>query len=269
MEEFPEEIELPSYALTSTPPQLTAHIPIHSEEEIASARVACAFAKHLLDFSIGLVSPGITTAELDQLAREEAVRGGGYPSPLNYMKFPKSICTSINNVVCHGIPDNRPLQPTDVINVDVSVFIGGFHGDTSRTVALDGVDSEGRSLLDAGQRALAAGMAVCRPGLKFAAIGTAIEESVTTSGYTVCREFVGHGIGRDFHSLPHILHHENWNPGYMEPGMIFTIEPAVNEFGPKMNVLDDGWTAVTIDGGRSCQFEHTILVTESGIEQLT
>lgn len=269
MEGFPDEIELPSYALSSIPPQLTSIIPIHSEEEIASARVACAFAKHLLDFSTGLVEAGITTAELDRLTREEAVRGGGYPSPLNYMRFPKSICTSVNNVVCHGIPDDRPLQPTDVINVDISVFIGGFHGDTSRTVALDAVDDGGRSLLEAGQRALEAGIAVCRPGLKFAAIGAAIHASVEASGYTVCKEFVGHGIGRDFHSLPHILHYENWNPGFMEPGMIFTIEPAVNEFGPQMNVLDDGWTAVTTDGGRSCQYEHTILVTEDGIDQLT
>jgi methionyl aminopeptidase len=224
-------------------------------------------------YAKGIVVPGLSTADLDRLVHEKIVQAGAYPSPLNYSGFPKSLTTSVNNVVCHGIPDDRPLESTDLINVDVSVYVGGFHGDCSTTVGLPELDSAGIRLLKCAEAALVSGIEAAVVGRRFNAIGKAIDTMVTAEGYQVCREFIGHGIGYEFHTLPDV------HPcdigainGFLEPkiapGMIFTIEPAVNEIGRAIRILDDRWTAVTIDGGRSAQFEHTIYVKEDGVPEI-
>ena len=221
-----------------------------------------------------LVEPGITTAEVDRLVHARIIDAGAYPSPLNYRHFPKSLTTSVNNVIVHGVPDVRPLEPTDLINLDVSVYIGGFHGDCSATVALPDLDPQGHALIACAEASLQAGIHAVAVPERIACIGRAVENVVKRAGYEVCREFIGHGIGHDFHAMPAAfafdlgMVHGMMTPE-MRPGMVFTIEPAVNEKGRDMRILHDGWTAVTLDGGRSAQFEHTVHVTEDGAEILT
>lgn len=184
------------------------------------------------------------------------------------MGFPKSVTTSVNNVVCHGIPDDRALEATDLINVDVSVYSNGFHGDCSATVGLPDLDAEGTKLLEVAHTALDVGVDAARVGSRVSAIGKAIDASVTAAGYTVCHEFIGHGIGYDFHTAPDVFPYDTGVLGLVEPqiepGMVFTIEPAVNEKGREISILHDGWTAITQDGFRSAQFEHTVHITEDG-----
>eukprot|EP00041_Stephanoeca_diplocostata_P016331 m.321248 g.321248 ORF g.321248 m.321248 type:complete len:204 (+) comp20331_c0_seq6:768-1379(+) len=177
------------------------------------------------------------TDSLDHLVHEEIIRLGGYPSPLNYMGFPKSICTSVNNVVCHGIPDNRELESTDMINVDVTVYYNGYHGDTSRTVALPEVDDAGHRLIATAETALHAGVSVCGPGVPLSAIGNAVQDVVDLAGFTICKSFLGHGIGDDFHTMPDVLPFRNSDHTLMQEGMVFTIEPAVNEGVETMQVM--------------------------------
>lgn len=271
---FPASIMLPPYAESGIPPPRAPAIPMPTEEDEAGIRRACSMAKTVLDHAISLVKVGVTTDQIDVEVHNLSIQLGAYPSPLNYMEFPKSVCTSINNVVCHGIPDARPLEDGDIINVDVSVFVDGFHGDTSRTVGVGDIDTDALKLLEVAEESLNAGIEVCAPGVKFSEIGCAIDDVVQREGMSVCREFIGHGIGRDFHSLPEIYHFENDYKGggilsRMEKGMIFTIEPAVNEGARPMHILEDGWTAITNDDGRSAQFEHTIIITDTGSERLT
>eukprot|EP00040_Diaphanoeca_grandis_P012469 m.63173 g.63173 ORF g.63173 m.63173 type:complete len:353 (+) comp23251_c0_seq2:169-1227(+) len=259
----------PSYALQGVPVVGLTTIPIYTETEIAGIRASCECAREILNFAANLVEAGVTTNEINNQVHEEILRLGAYPSPLNYHEFPKSICTSINNVVCHGIPDDRPLKSDDIINIDVTVYLDGFHGDTNRTIALPHADESALELLNVGKKALEAGISACVPGQLFSNIGSAIETYVTSQRYSVNRDFVGHGIGREFHTKPHIYPYANDMPDVMEPGMVFTIEPCVNEGKPHMQVLRDGWTAVTRDRGRSCQFEHTLLITDDSCEILT
>ena len=216
------------------------------------------------------VRVGITTDALDELAHAETIRLGGYPSPLNYRGFPKAICTSVNEVICHGIPDSRPLEDGDIVNLDVTVYLDGMHGDCSATFLVGEVDAGGRKLVQVARECLARGIAAVRPGRPVSDIGKAIEALASRHGYGVVRAYCGHGIGETFHTSLQVPHH--YDPSVrrtMEPGMTFTVEPMITEGTWQDLLWDDGWTAVTADGERSAQFEHTLVVTPDGAEILT
>ncbi|KAJ1964896.1 hypothetical protein GGI12_001127 [Dipsacomyces acuminosporus] len=269
LDSVPREIQRPPYAATGTPPHWGYEIPILAAEEIASMRVACAVARDALALGGSMVRPGVTTEEIDSEVHRFIISKGGYPSTLNYMGYPKSICTSVNNVIAHGIPDSRRLVESDFINIDVTVFKGGFHGDTSATFAVGKVDRAGLDLMAATKESLDLAIQACGPGVPFSRIGETISASVLPLGYSVSEELTGHGLGRNFHQNPLIYHHFNEEPGVMQPGMAFTIEPIVCQGVSTGIQWPDGWTIATEDGGRSAQYEHTLVVTEDGVEVLT
>ncbi len=217
------------------------------------------------------IRPGMSTAEIDRLVRRDTRRRGGRPSQLGYHGFPASVCTSRNAVVCHGIPaPGERLQPGDIVNVDVTTDLGGWHGDTSRTFVLGPTSPGARHVVDVAHRALDAGIAAVRPGGHLGDVGAAIAALVRAEGCSVVTALGGHGIGRRMHLPPHVAHVADAGTGpRLLPGMAFTIEPMVNLGGPEVLTLDDGWTVVTADGSLSAQFEHTVLVTETGVEVLT
>ncbi|KZT60768.1 methionine aminopeptidase [Calocera cornea HHB12733] len=250
----------------------TGIIKLRGEEEL-SLRAAANLAKRTLEHAGTLIRTALTTDELDAALHEFIISHNAYPSPLQYHGYPKSVCTSINNVVAHGIPDDRPLLPNDIVNVDVTVYLNGFHGDTSRTFMLPEVDERGRALVAATEGALREGITACGPGRPFTAIGAAIERYVKGlgAGLSVSRQFSGHGIGRVFHRSPWILHHDNdEEPGVMIPGHCFTIEPCiVADEDSRGFMWPDGWTVSTETGARSAQAEHMVLVTETGVDVLT
>eukprot|EP00039_Didymoeca_costata_P004604 m.74708 g.74708 ORF g.74708 m.74708 type:complete len:353 (-) comp12475_c0_seq2:1178-2236(-) len=272
----PEHIQRPVYAQTPPVSETKSNkIPILTEEEQQRLRAACQLAKEALDHTVQHIQPGITTHALDVIAHEFIVAHDAYPSPLTYpssiLTFPRSICTSVNNVACHGIPDDRELLPNDSINVDITVYLNGMHGDTSRTVIVSETDDRGQRLLECSQACLAAGIAVCEPGSKFSDIGKVVEKTAEDYGFAVCMPLCGHGIGKNFHENPLVYH--CYDPfsktEIMQPGMAFTIEPAICEIDGSIEVLPDQWTVVTKDGGRCAQFEHTLLIVEDGVEVLT
>ena len=238
---------------------------------IVKMRAAGLLAARILDEAAALIVPGVNTDAIDALVHEATVAAGAYPSPLNYGKFPKSVCTSLNEVICHGIPDTTVLVEGDIINVDVTVYLNGYHGDTSRTFLVGAVDPEAAQLVEVTRQALEAGIAVCKPGAPFRAIGTAIHALADQHGFGVCSGFCGHGVGRAFHSGPTILHCRNSERGVMVAGQTFTIEPmlTLTKQGVNARMWGDGWTAVTVDGSWSAQFEHTLLITPTGVEVLT
>ncbi|OMH84882.1 Methionine aminopeptidase 1D, chloroplastic/mitochondrial [Zancudomyces culisetae] len=212
---------------------------------------------------------GVTTLEIDTLVRKFIIENEAYPSPLNYYGFPKSICTSINNIVAHGIPDKRKLMDGDIINIDISVYCNGFHGDTSATFCVGNVDQQGLALVEATKKALDIGMNVCGPEVELRQIGNSIENYANEAGYSVNDQYTGHGIGKEFHQNPLIYHFKNDEPGVMKEGMVFTIEPMLNQGTKECIIFPDGWTISTCDGSRSAQFEHTIIITSNGYEILT
>ncbi|XP_032759367.1 methionine aminopeptidase 1D, mitochondrial isoform X2 [Rattus rattus] len=212
---------------------------------------------------------GMTTEEIDALVHREIIRRDAYPSPLGYGRFPKSVCTSVNNVLCHGIPDSRPLQDGDIINIDVTVYYNGYHGDTSETFLVGNVDESGTKLVEVARACRDEAIAACRAGAPFSVIGNTISRITRQNGLQVCPHFVGHGIGSYFHGHPEIWHHANDNDLPMEEGMAFTIEPIITEGSPEFKVLEDAWTVVSLDNRRSAQFEHTVLITPRGVEILT
>jgi methionyl aminopeptidase len=214
---------------------------------------------------------GMSTHQIDALVRADTARRGGRPSQLGYKGFPAAVCTSRNQVVCHGIPSPREqLAEGDIVNVDVTTELEGFHGDTSRTFALGAPGPDARHVTEVAARCLAAGIAAVRPGARLGDIGAAIEELAQREGCSVVSTFGGHGIGRRMHMEPHISHVGRRGSGMrLKPGMAFTIEPMINLGTPEVVVLDDDWTVVTADGSLSAQFEHTVYVTESGVEVLT
>ncbi len=266
----PTHIQRPSYVVTGRVPPRPPQPLIHDDEGIRRMRHAGAVARQVLDTMLAAVAPGVTTDALDAIAHDRAVALGAYPSPLFYQGFPKSLCTSVNEVVCHGIPDGRPLLEGDIINCDVTVFVGGVHGDCSETVFVGEVDAEARRLVRATHEATWAGIHAVRPGRRVFEIGKAIGEVARRHKLGVVRQFAGHGIGEMFHMPPQILHYfERRAITRFEPGMTFTVEPMLNLGDWRCRVLEDGWTAVTVDGQRSAQFEHTLLVTDSGVEVLT
>lgn len=252
-------------------------IDIKTPEEIAAMRVACRLASEVLDYIAPFVQPGVTTAELDRLCHRYIVDvQQAYPAPLNYPAgsanpFPNAICTSVNHVVCHGIPNEKPLKEGDIINLDITVEKDGWYGDTSRMFIVGDKGSIlARRLVQVTYECLWLGIAAVRPGARLGDIGAAIERHAIHHGYSVVREYCGHGIGRRFHEEPQVLHYGKPGTGIeLQPGMTFTIEPMINAGKAPTSVLADGWTVVTKDRSLSAQWEHTVLVTETGVEVLT
>lgn len=243
---------------------------VRTPDEIADMRKAGAVAAEVLLHVGKHVEVGITTDKLDQIAHDETVRLGAYPSPLNYRGFPKSVCTSINEVICHGIPDSRPLRDGDIVNIDVTVFYGGFHGDTSVTFLVGDVDDWSRHLVRETRAAMYAGIETVRNGSRVNDIGRAIEQHAHANDLSVVREFIGHGTGPEFHSALAIPHYyDRRATTEITTGMSFTIEPMLNLGDRDLYLWDDDWTAVTADGRRSAQFEHTLVCTDDGYEIMT
>lgn len=241
-----------------------------TDEEIEGMRVVCKLAREVLDEAAKAAAVGVTTDELDRIVHEAAIERECYPSPLNYYKFPKSVCTSVNEVICHGIPDLRPLKNGDLCNVDITVYHRGFHGDLNETLFIGEVDEKSKQLTKVTHEALMQAIAIVKPGVRFREIGNVIQKHVNDYGYSVVRSYCGHGIHRLFHTSPNIPHYSNNKAvGVAKAGNTFTIEPMISEGSWRDEHWPDDWTAVTVDGKRSAQFEHTLLVTETGCEILT
>jgi len=273
--EVPSHIEVPDYAESGYPTSEMnisgdKQIEIISGKELELCRKACEITREVLEAAGKIIKPGITTDEIDRVVHEETIKRDAYPSPLNYMHYPKSVCTSVNECICHGIPDNRKLEDGDIINIDVSCYYKGFHGDSNKTFLVGNVDANGRKLVDVTKESLKRAIAIVKPGVLYREIGNVIEKYVKSNGFSVVRTYCGHGVHRHFHCPPTVCHYaKNKTFGVMKPGHIFTIEPMINEGSYKDTQWPDDWTAVTVDGKRSAQFEHTILVTENGCEVLT
>ena len=249
---------------------------VKTSEEIEHMRIAGRLASEVLDYITPHVRPGITTGRLNDLCHEYMVGvQGTVPAPLNYAPpgykpYPKSICTSVNHQVCHGVPGDRVLKPGDIVNLDVTVIKDGFHGDCSRMYFVGEPSIQARRLVDVTHECMWRGIAQVRPGARLGDVGAAIQAHAEGHGFSVVREFCGHGIGRKFHEEPQVLHYGKAGSGLaLEPGMTFTIEPMINAGKPGIRELADGWTIVTKDHSLSAQWEHTVLVTEAGHEVLT
>ncbi|MFH0784187.1 MAG: type I methionyl aminopeptidase [Pseudomonadota bacterium] len=267
---IPSHIARPEYAHTGVPSPYKLSCVKTDADQIERMRKAGRLAREVLDVVLAAVRPGISTDDLDRLAHQHIAHLGAYPSPLNYMGFPKSICTSVNEVVVHGIPDNRRLVEGDIINCDVTVYVHGMHGDCSETIFVGEVDAEAKKLIQVTWECLLRAIDVVRPGNKLNAIGRAVEGHARQNGFSIVREFTGHGIGENFHMAPYVAHfYEAENTVLLEEGMTFTIEPMINAGTPECIIWPDKWTAVTADLSRSAQFEHTLLVTADGVEILT
>ena len=267
----PRRIARPPYVRnTRGEPGPSRMAPVRYPAEIDAMRRAGAAAAEVLIIAGGHVAPGVTTDAIDAVVHAEVLDRGAYPSPLGYRTFPKSVCTSVNEVICHGIPDSRPLAAGDIVNVDVTVYLDGVHGDTSAMFFVGEVDAESRRLVSGTLRSLQAAIEVVVPGVPVSAIGRAIEGVARPGRLGVVREFVGHGVGPDFHGNLQIPHyHDPRNSSPLGEGMTFTIEPMLTLGSPQVDLWNDGWTAVTADRSRSAQFEHTLLVTSDGVEILT
>lgn len=245
-------------------------ITIHGLEDFAAMRKAGKLAAQTLDFITPYVKVGITTEELDQLCHKFILEHGAIPAPLGYRGYPKSICTSINHVVCHGIPGDKKLLDGDIINIDVTVIVDGWHGDTSRMFAVGRVGVRAAKLIDTTYEAMMRGIEVVRPGATLGDIGHAIQSFAEKQGFSVVRDFCGHGLGKIFHAAPNVVHYGKPGQGLeLKEGMFFTIEPMINAGRYEVKVLPDGWTAVTRDKSLSAQFEHSIGVTANGYEIFT
>ena len=245
-------------------------IVIHSPEDFAGMRAAGRLAAETLDMIASHVRAGVTTQYLDTICHDYIIAHGAIPAPLNYRGYPKSTCISINHVVCHGIPGDRVLIPGDILNIDVTVILDGWHGDSSRMYCAGPPSTKARNLIEVTHESLMRGIAMVKPGNTLGDIGHAIQSYVEANRFSVVRDFCGHGIGRTFHAPPNILHYGRPHDGVvLKPGMFFTIEPMVNAGRPDVKVLDDGWTAVTRDRSLSVQFEHMVGVTQTGVEIFT
>uniref|UniRef100_A0A8D0H5R8 Methionine aminopeptidase n=1 Tax=Sphenodon punctatus TaxID=8508 RepID=A0A8D0H5R8_SPHPU len=249
----PKHIKKPDYVTTGIVPDWGDDIEIKNEDQIQGLRRACQLARLVLLLAGKSLKVGMTTEEIDCIVHHETIRQNAYPSPLGYGGFPKSVCTSVNNVLCHGIPDSRPLQDGDIINIDVTVYYNGYHGDTAETFLVGNVDKSGQKLVEVARKCRDEAIAACRPGAPFSVIGNTISHITQQDNFQVCPYFVGHGIGSYFHGHPEVWHHE----------------PIIMEGSPEFKILKDRWTAVSADNKRSAQFEHTIVITSRGAEILT
>jgi len=253
------------------PPNKTLNIVFKTPEEIAKMRVAGRLAVEVLRMIEPHVREGVTTEALDRICHDYIVNTqGAIPAPLNYRGFPKSICTSVNQVVCHGIPGSKTLRKGDVLNIDITVIKDGYHGDTSRMFAIGTPPIAAQRVSQVAYECLCIGIRMVRPGIRLGDIGHAIQKHAEAQHCSVVREYCGHGIGRDFHEDPQVLHYGKPGDGVeLRPGMTFTIEPMINAGKRYVKVLPDGWTVVTKDHSLSAQWEHTVLVTTTGHEILT
>jgi methionyl aminopeptidase len=246
------------------------HIKIHTADDFAGMRNAGRLAAEVLDFITPHAEPGATTETLDRLCHDYIVDRGAVPAPLNYRGFPKSICTSINHVVCHGIPGSRQLEDGDILNIDVTVILDGWYGDTSRMYFVGDVGVKAKKLCDVTFEAMWKGIEQVKPGATLGDIGHAIQKHAESHRYSVVRDFCGHGLGRVFHDAPNVMHFGRAGEGLpLREGMFFTIEPMINAGRYEVKILDDGWTAVTRDRSLSAQFEHSVGVTATGYEVFT
>jgi methionine aminopeptidase type I len=264
-------MQQPQSTVTPSPMEGMGRVLIKDPAEQAAMRVAGRLAAEVLDMIGRQVVPGVTTDELNQVCHDYIVGvQQAVPAPLNYRGFPKSICTSVNHVVCHGIPGDRKLKQGDIVNIDITVIKDGFHGDTSRMFHVGKPLPHAARLCDLTYRAMWLGIRTVRPGARLGDIGAVIQKFVESNHCSVVREYCGHGIGRGFHEDPQVLHYGTAGTGLeLQPGMTFTIEPMVNAGRRDVRLLPDGWTVITRDHSLSAQWEHTILVTESGFEVLT
>ncbi len=239
-------------------------------EKFEKMRVAGKLASQCLDMITEYVKPGIKTEKIDQLCYEYIRDNGGYSAPLYYRGFEKSLCTSLNHVICHGIPSDRELEENDILNIDVTAIVNGYYGDTSRMFAVGEISVKAKNLIDTTYQSLMNAIQILKPGVKLGDIGYEIQGYVEQKGFSVVRDFCGHGISNVFHEPPNILHYGKKNTGQeLQPGMTFTIEPMINFGKYEAKVLKDGWTAVTKDKSLSAQFEHTVGITENGYEIFT
>ncbi|ANY23257.1 MULTISPECIES: type I methionyl aminopeptidase [Gordonia] len=265
----PDSIERPEYVWKPTVNE--GHEPwVQTAETIEKMRIASKIAANALAEAGRAVAPGVTTDELDAIAHEYMIDHGAYPSTLGYKDFPKSCCTSLNEVICHGIPDSTVIEDGDIVNIDVTAYIHGVHGDTNATFLAGDVDQEAVDLVDRTRIATERAIKAVKPGRELNVVGRVIESYANRFGYTVVRDFTGHGIGETFHNGLIVLHYDEPNVDtVLEPGMVFTIEPMINLGALPWEMWDDGWTVVTADRRWTAQFEHTLVVTDDGAEILT
>lgn len=272
---LPDSIEKPDYSEHGKPisemqSRGIGQIRVLNEQEIEGMRLAGKLGREVLDIAAGMVKVGVTCEEIDDAVFKACMDRDCYPSPLNYRGFPKSCCTSVNEVICHGIPDSRPLEDGDILNIDITVYKNGFHGDLNETFLVGNVDEAGRRLVEASYESLRRAIQQVKPGSKYREIGGVIQKYINSQGLSVVRSYCGHGINQLFHTAPSVPHYsKNKAIGVMKPGHCFTIEPMINEGVWRDSLWPDDWTAVTADGKRSSQFEHTLLVTETGCDILT
>lgn len=273
----PERVARPDYAdhpdgfpASERAMRGSTNIEVLSEEDQDTLRLACKFGREVLDEAAKVIAVGVTTEEIDRVVHEACMERDCYPSPLNYYNFPKSCCTSINEVICHGIPDGRPLQDGDIVNVDVTTYHRGFHGDLNETFLVGTVSEKAKTLVRVTHECLDKAIQAARPGVRYREVGDIIQKHAQAHGFSVVRSYCGHGIHRLFHTAPSVPHYaKNKAIGVMKPGHSFTIEPMISEGTWKDNIWPDNWTSVTADGKLSAQFEQTLLITETGCDVLT
>ncbi|NCZ69563.1 MAG: type I methionyl aminopeptidase [Actinobacteria bacterium] len=269
MRSVPSHIVKPSYADTGDVVRWNES-PVKSPEIIERMRHAGQMAADILRLAGEYVKPGMTTDDIDVFVHDLTIERGAYPSPLNYHRYPKSVCTSLNEVICHGIPDSTIIEDGDIINLDVTCYVDGVHGDTNATFMIGDVSTEDRLLVKVTEECMWRGIEAVVPGRPLSDIGKAIEDHAKTHRMGVVRAFIGHGIGEQFHTDIQVLHYyDPRNNTIMKPGMVFTIEPMITLGTWQFHMWDDDWTAVTADGKRTAQFEHMVLVTDTGVEVLT
>ncbi|KAK2749920.1 Methionine aminopeptidase 1 [Myotisia sp. PD_48] len=274
----PESILHPDYASDGIPRSERKFIGRHNikilnEKEQEGMRKVCRLSREVLDIAAREIKPGVTTDHIDKVVHQACLERNAYPSPLNYVNFPKSVCTSVNEVICHGIPDQRPLEDGDILNIDISLYHGGFHGDLNETYYVGEKarnDPDSVRVVETARECLDQAIAAVKPGTLFREFGNIIEKHAKTRDCSVVRSYCGHGINQLFHTTPSIPHYaKSKTVGSAKPGMCFTIEPMINLGTYRDKTWPDDWTSVTVDGKRSAQFEHTLLVTETGVEVLT
>jgi methionyl aminopeptidase len=269
MRAVPDHIVKPGYAATGEVTRWNESA-VKSPEIIERMRHAGAMAADILRLAGEFVRPGMTTDDIDVFVHDLTIERGAYPSPLNYHRYPKSVCTSLNEVICHGIPDSTVIEDGDIINLDVTCYVNGVHGDTNATFMIGDVSAEDLLLVKVTEECMWRGIEAVVPGRPLSDIGKAIEDHAKTHRLGVVRAFIGHGIGEQFHTDIQVLHYyDPRNNTIMKPGMVFTIEPMITLGTWQFHMWDDDWTAVTADGKRTAQFEHMVLVTDTGVEVLT